>query len=58
MRKRKQVTVYVDADVYDELKNIADNSDVLSLGMIIRMALKRELKLLKEKKTDYLYEMR
>ena len=58
MRKRKQVTVYVDADVYDELKKIADNSDVLSLGMIIRMALKRELQLLKEKKTDYLYEMR
>ena len=54
MRKRKQVTVYVDADVYDELKKIADNSDVLSLGIIIRMALKRELQLLKEKKTDYL----
>ena len=53
MKKRKQVTVYVDADVYSELKDIANNSEILTLGTIIRMALKKQLKELKENKELY-----
>ena len=53
-KTKKQVTLYVDGDVYEKIKEFANKSEYLSIGAIVRLALKRELKLIEELGDDYI----